>query len=97
MDQDITSPMGLTVDLRAHILYWVDRDKGTIESVDYDGESRRTIRSGETSSHFFALTLFEVSTAQNMASQFYTQWGLLAKVGNDPWGSRISGCPILLL
>ena len=55
--------MGLAVDLAEDRLYWVDPEKGTIESISYSSRDldRRTVKSGESDSTYLAITVYEVS------------------------------------
>lgn len=36
-------PTGLAIDYHAHRLYWADAKKLTIETVDLDGQQRKTV------------------------------------------------------
>lgn len=57
---DVHHPRGLAVDYDQNILYWVDSYKDTVESVEFNGNSRR-ILIVQPGTNFFGIALFKVS------------------------------------
>ena len=59
VERDLVQPMGLTIDPQEERIYWVDRAKGTIESVDLYGTERRKLFE-VLGTQFFGIALYEV-------------------------------------
>ncbi|KAJ8310212.1 hypothetical protein KUTeg_012077 [Tegillarca granosa] len=55
---DVHHPRGLAVDYDQNILYWVDSFKDTVESVEFNGNSRR-ILIVQPGTNFFGIALFK--------------------------------------
>lgn len=67
--RDIKWPNGLTLDLLAERVYWLDAKLNIIGSCNYDGSRRRTVLySLESLEHPFSITLFEDYI-------YWTDWG----------------------
>lgn len=58
VSDDMLSPRGMAIDYKENLLYWVDSHKNTIESVQFNGNSRRIIVS-HAGAKFFGVALFE--------------------------------------
>lgn len=63
VSDDMLSPRGMAIDYKENLLYWVDSHKNTIESVQFNGNSRRIIVS-HAGAKFFGVALFEVQLVQ---------------------------------
>ncbi|XP_078701573.1 prolow-density lipoprotein receptor-related protein 1-like isoform X3 [Branchiostoma floridae x Branchiostoma belcheri] len=55
----IVLPHGIALDIVTQTLYWVDAYLNYIESVDYNGQNRRTIAQGPMVEHLYGITVFE--------------------------------------
>ncbi len=55
----VQGPVGMVVDHTKNRLYWVDRIKGTVESVDLDGQDRTILFTVENT-QFFGISLHQV-------------------------------------
>ncbi|KAL0184911.1 hypothetical protein M9458_020607, partial [Cirrhinus mrigala] len=65
-------PAGITLDLEAKRVYWVDSRYDYIETTTYDGLHRKTVvHGGSVIPHPFGVTLFEHSV-------YYTDWTKMA-------------------
>lgn len=60
VSDNMLTPRGITIDYKEKLLYWVDSQKNTIESVQFNGNSRRIIVS-HAGAKFFGVAVFEVS------------------------------------
>lgn len=59
VSDDMMSPRGMAIDYKENLLYWVDSHKNTIESVQFNGNSRRILVS-QAGAKFFGVAVFEV-------------------------------------
>lgn len=59
VSDNLIAPRGMTIDYQENLLYWVDSIKNTIESVQFNGNSRRIIVS-HAGAKFFGVAIFEV-------------------------------------
>ena len=62
------TPRGITIDNKDSLVYWVDSQKNTIESVQFNGNSRHIIVS-HAGAKFFGVAVFEVK--QYHSSRIY--------------------------
>ncbi|XP_048744811.2 low-density lipoprotein receptor-related protein 4-like isoform X2 [Ostrea edulis] len=58
VSDNMLTPRGITIDYKEKLLYWVDSQKNTIESVQFNGNSRRIIVS-HAGAKFFGVAVFE--------------------------------------
>nr|XP_022289400.1 low-density lipoprotein receptor-related protein 4-like [Crassostrea virginica] len=58
VSDNLIAPRGMTIDYQENLLYWVDSIKNTIESVQFNGNSRRIIVS-HAGAKFFGVAIFE--------------------------------------
>ncbi|XP_061194926.1 low-density lipoprotein receptor-related protein 4-like [Saccostrea echinata] len=58
VSDNMLAPRGIAIDYKENVLYWVDSHKNTIESVQFNGNSRRIIVS-QAGAKFFGVALFE--------------------------------------
>uniref|UniRef100_A0AC35G4G5 EGF-like domain-containing protein n=1 Tax=Panagrolaimus sp. PS1159 TaxID=55785 RepID=A0AC35G4G5_9BILA len=73
---------GVTVDIPSKRVYWVDPKVDRVETVDYDGNDRRTVASGMISvPHPFGLTIFDQYL-------YWTDWTRLGVVKVEKFGSE---------
>ena len=68
---NITWPNGVTLDTSAKKLYWIDADKDTISSIDYDGKNRQIIFQ-ESSLALSQFHGFDLDFSGD--SMYYTDW-----------------------
>ena len=72
-------PNGLTLDLAAKRMYWIDARSDSIHTATYDGKDQREILRGhEHLSHPFAISLFE-------SHVYWTDWRSNAVLRADKW------------
>lgn len=73
VSDDMLSPRGMAIDYKENLLYWVDSHKNTIESVQFNGNSRRIIVS-HAGAKFFGVALFEVQLVQTNYKLISCSW-----------------------
>ena len=72
-------PNGLTLDLAAKRMYWIDARSDSIHTATYEGKDQREILRGhEHLSHPFAISLFE-------SHVYWTDWRSNAVLRADKW------------
>lgn len=73
VSDDMLSPRGMAIDYKENLLYWVDSHKNTIESVQFNGNSRRIIVS-HAGAKFFGVAVFEVQLVQTNFKLISCSW-----------------------
>lgn len=73
VSDDMLSPRGMAIDYKEDLLYWVDSHKNTIESVQFNGNSRRIIVS-HAGAKFFGVAVFEVQLVQTNFKLISCSW-----------------------
>lgn len=80
VSDDMLSPRGMAIDYKENLLYWVDSHKNTIESVQFNGNSRRIIVS-HAGAKFFGVAVFEVQLVQTNFKLISCSW--------DNWNCKL--------
>ena len=57
--KDLIRPLGMVLDHKHSLLYWVDGSKGTVESIDVYGNNRQQ-RFHVDGARFYGITLYKV-------------------------------------
>ena len=59
INDDLGHPKGLVIDFADQVLYWVDSQKDTIESAEFNGNNRRLV-AYQSGTLFYGIAIYKV-------------------------------------
>ena len=59
INDDLGHPKGLVIDFADQVLYWVDSQKDTIESAEFNGNNRRLV-AYQSGTLFYGIAVYKV-------------------------------------